>query len=101
MVDVVKWTGVMKVRELPKGWTLDDFKYWWLPRLEDPKTGIVRIPSRMSEEEKDNLTIAEASNMLLVNGVNNILSYVIAGGAGPGVMFQYLALGNGALAGVL
>lgn len=100
-MDTLKWRGVLKVREAPASWTIEDFEYWWFPQLVDPKTKRVLIPARMSEKEKDHLTIATSENMLLINGVQTILSYIIdQSTTSPGVMFQYLALGNGVISAV-
>ena len=101
MVDTLRWSGKLKIRALPKLWTPEKYAYWWLPRElyppGHPKAGQVKVGPRMSEEEKETLTVAESENTLLVAGVNNVLSYVVSQGSGPGVMFQYMAFGNGAI----
>ena len=99
-MDRIKWSGIVKVRRIPDGWTEEDFKYWWLPRSVDPITGIMRIPPRMSEEEKEGLTIATSHNTLLVNGMNTIVSYIISTGTVTAVMFQYFAVGSGPISAV-
>ena len=109
MIDIIRWDnsgwhGKLKIRAIPKEWTAEDYDYWWKPReVYSPGhklAGQVKVPPRLSEEEKDNLTIWEGPNTLLVAGVNNVLSYVVAQGSGPGVMFQYMAFGNGSISSI-
>lgn len=103
--DVVRWQGIVTIRKIPDEWTEDDFRCMWLPRevypLGHPKAGQVKIPPRMSEEEKEGLTVARARNTLLINGMNTLISYIVdQSTTSPGVLFQYWAVGNGAISGV-
>lgn len=56
-----KFTGIVKVRELPRDCTLEDFLEWW-PKL--------------TEHEKERWTAYEHHNTLTTAGRNQILTYI-------------------------
>ena len=67
--------GLIRISELPFE-TYDEYVKWWLPQEVDPKTGIVIVPSRMSEREKERFTVLEAHNLLTTNGRAQILGFI-------------------------
>lgn len=105
MTDLVKWNGKLKIRRIPDVWTPEDYDYWWLPREVYPVghklAGQVKVGARLSEEEKDNLTVCESENTLLVAGVTSVLDYVIATGT-PSVspFISYMAFGEGSISSI-
>lgn len=99
--DTVTWRGMVKLRRIPDTWTEEEAAYWWLPREVEPDTRRELVPARYSAEQKETLTVATYRNMLLTAGVGTVLAYLSSLAGSPGTMFQYLALGSGAISGVL
>lgn len=73
------WCGIIKVRELPKDITLQDYEEWW-PRL--------------SEHERERYTAYEAHNILTLSGFNQLLTYISSSTATTLGFSQYFAVGT-------
>lgn len=73
------WCGIVKVRELPRDITMQDYLEWW-PRL--------------TEREKERYTAHEAHNVLTLNGFNQLLTYVASSTATTLGFGQYFAVGT-------
>lgn len=69
------FAGLIRIRELPFE-TFEEYAKWWLPQEIDPETGIVIVPSRMSEREKERYTVLEARNLLTNSGRTQILGFI-------------------------
>ena len=73
------WHGIVKVRELPKDITIQDYLEWW-PRL--------------TERERERYTATEHHNVLTLNGFNQLLTYVSSANATTLGFSQYFAVGT-------
>lgn len=73
------WCGIVKVRELPRDLTLEEYLTWW-PRL--------------TERERECYTTHEAHNILTLNGFNQLLTYVASSTATTLGFSQYFAVGT-------
>lgn len=74
-----KFTGIVKVRELPRDCTLEDFLEWW-PKL--------------TEREKERWTAYEHKNTLTTAGRNQILSYIASSTSTTLGFGQYFSVGT-------
>jgi predicted RecA/RadA family phage recombinase len=88
--DIFEIKGRIRVRALPFE-TREEWAYWWLPAIVAGK--IIR-PARMSEQEKERLTVAVESNILTSAGRTQILNYLASNTGNPVAFAQYLAIGN-------
>lgn len=96
-VDTIKWTGILKVREVPFE-TEEEYLYWWAAQRDS--TGRQIGMPRMSQREKECYTVYESKNTLLNAGRTQLLTYISANN-GTGLAFaQYFAVGTGAIAAV-
>lgn len=83
--------GLIRAREVPFA-TEEEWKYWWLPeRNESGK--IIRL-ARMSEREKERYTAAEAPNILVDDGITQVLSYIGSATGNATGFAKYFAVGN-------
>ncbi len=80
----LKFSGCLRVRELPADCSEADFAAWW-PRL--------------SQKERDRYTVCEAHNILTNYGRNQALAYFGTPNT-LGAFAQILSIGTGAIAGV-
>src|SRR5438445_3848299 len=75
----IKFTGIVKARELPAGCTREDFLGWW-PRL--------------SEKERERYTAYEHKNILTNSGRNQLLNFIASNNVVVGAFAQYFAVGT-------
>lgn len=78
----IRFTGIVRVRELPRDCTLDYFNAWW-PRL--------------TERERDRYTTYEVHNVLTSNGRNALLTYASNGLATTWGFAQWFSVGTTAI----
>jgi hypothetical protein len=86
--------GLIRARAVPFE-TEAEWKYWWLP--ERNEAGTIIRPPRMNEKEKERYTVAESSNILVSNGITQVLNYIGANNGNSTAFAQQFAVGNIAL----
>ena len=82
--------GLIRARAVPFD-SEEEWRYWWLPEIKDGK--IVR-PARMSEQEKDRYTVAEAHNILTSNGIGAVLGYIGSSSGSTEQFAEQIAIGD-------
>ena len=87
-------SGLIRARAVPFE-TREEWKHWWLGEF-DASGRMIRAP-RMSEQEKDRYTVDEAPNILVSNGITQVLNYIGSQSGNTTAFAQYLAVGNIAL----
>lgn len=83
--------GTVRVREVPFK-DEAEWRRWWLGEFDD-KGRMIR-PPRMSEREKERYTVTESENMLVANGITQVLNYVGTSDGSSVGFAQQLAFGN-------
>lgn len=87
--------GLIRAREIPFE-SRDEWRKWWLGEF-NAQGQMLRGP-RMSEHEKDRYTVAEAPNILVSNGITQLLNYVGSASGNSTGFAQWFAVGNISLA---
>ncbi len=82
--------GLIRARAVPFD-SEEEWRYWWLPEIKDGK--IIR-PARMSDQEKDRYTVAEARNILTSNGIGAVLGYIGSSSGSTEQFAQQFAIGD-------
>lgn len=73
------WTGIVKVRELPRDCTQADFDAWW-PHL--------------TEKERDLYTVKEFHNTLTLSGFTQLLTFIATSGVVTYGFSQFFSVGT-------
>jgi|SRR5579875_3627592 len=95
LAESIRFEGLLRVRRLPEDWTPEQYRYWWLPEVDDK--GHLLHPARISEREKARYTEVESHNQLMVAGRTELLTFVGASGGSTTPFGKYLAIGTGVL----
>lgn len=73
------WMGIVKIRELPRDITIEEYLEWW-PRL--------------TERERERYTAAEFRNILTQSGRNQLLTFIGSGNTMVQGFSQFFSVGT-------
>jgi hypothetical protein len=90
--------GIIRARQLPENWSVDEFKYRWLlePDVEGKFVGKARIPYR----ERSRYTVEERENLITTNGISNLLTFMGLSSGTATLFFKVISVGTGLISGV-
>lgn len=87
--------GLIRARAVPFE-SREEWAHWWLGEFNE-QGQMLRAP-RISEREKDRYTVAEAPNILVSNGITQVLNFVGSASGNSTGFAQWFAVGNISLA---
>ncbi len=92
--DDLHFMGLIRAREVPFD-SEEEWRYWWLPEIAmvNGKMKIIRL-ARMSQQEKERFTVAEAHNILVSSGISAILGYIGSQNGSTEAFAQEFAVGT-------
>lgn len=90
--------GIIRVRELPEEWSVEEFRYRWC--LAPDERGDFIGKARISYKERERYTAAESENLITNNGISNVLTFLGLSSGTATLFFKVLSVGTGIIAGV-
>jgi hypothetical protein len=90
--------GIIRARQLPENWSVEEFRYRWL--LEPDVDGNFIGKARIGYKERQRFTVEEQENLITTNGISNILTFLGLSSGTATLFFKVLSVGTGLISGV-